>query len=63
LELSNYFQKLFFNQQTQSTNCLGPEPPGLFPCYATCPTLGASAPIERICCILNKMRSDNRSRM
>jgi len=27
------------------------------------PTLGASAPIDRICYILSNMRSDNRSRM
>jgi len=66
LELSKYFQKLIFNQQTGSPpegSALGPEPPGLLPCYATGPTFGASAPTERICYILNNVRSDNRSRM
>jgi len=54
----------------QSTNCrtsegsaLGPEPPEPLPSYATGPTLGTSAPIERICSILNIMRSYNRSEM
>jgi len=53
-----------------STNCrpsegsaLGPEPPESLPCYATGPPLGTSASIERICSILNNMRSDNRSEM
>ena len=33
------------------------------PCYATGPTLGRSAPIQRTCFILSNMRSDNKSRM
>jgi len=66
LELSNYFQKIIFHQQTAALpegSALGPDPSGLLPCYATGPTLGASAPIEKICSILNNMRSDNRTRM
>jgi len=51
----------------QSTNCrlpessaLGLEPPRPLPCCTTDLTLGASAPIERICYILNNVRFDNR---
>jgi len=52
LELSNYFQQFFFYQQTAPPRRFRPwpgasrTPPLLRHCG---PTLGASAPIERIC--------------
>jgi len=60
LELSDYFHRLIFNQHTAAPQKV---PPWAYMCYSTGLTLATPAPIERICSILNSMRSDNKSRM
>jgi len=63
LELSNYFQKSIFNQQTAAPQKVPPGAPRAPPLLRHWSYTWYISSIERMCSILNNMRSDNRSRM